>query len=168
MSNSVPTSAAQQTTESTFPSAQTLEAPDRSAVVCAPLDLLRVGVVGLGLRGECLLRLLVEQTGVQIRAVCDLDEDRVGWARQLVADAGQNAQVGCHQGENGYQALCDRGDLDLVIVATPWAAHVPVCVAGLRAGQHVAVDLGKVPVLDMNVLPIHTSSSVGIAFRLLV
>ena len=110
-------------------------------MTCEPIELLRVGLVGLGLRGECLLRLLVEQAGVEVRAVCDLDQDRVDWARQLITDSGQSAAVAGHGDAQGSRAVCDRDDLDLVIVATPWTSHTSVCVAAMQAGHHVAVEV---------------------------
>ena len=119
----------------------TAEPSEACGPVCQAIETVRIGMVGLGLRGECLLRLLVEHSGVRIHAVCDVDADRVDWARDLVETSGQQEPVAGHPGTAGFQALCDRDDLDLVVVATPWNWHVPVCVAALCAGHHVAVEV---------------------------
>ena len=52
-----------------------------------PIPRVRVGFVGIGGRGASLLRLLLEQEHVEVRAVCDLLEDRVKLAQE-VRDAG--------------------------------------------------------------------------------
>ena len=36
--------------------------------------------------------------------------------------------------------FCDD-DLDLVVTATPWEWHVPVCVAAMRNGKHAATEV---------------------------
>ena len=38
---------------------------------------LRVGLVGLGYWGPNLLRVLVDMQGVEVRCICDLDEQRL-------------------------------------------------------------------------------------------
>jgi len=42
-----------------------------------PLDKVRVGMVGIGSRGTFLLSLLLEQAGVEVKAVCDIIPERV-------------------------------------------------------------------------------------------
>ncbi len=37
--------------------------------------------------------------------------------------------------------MCETEDLDLVITATPWQWHVPVCVAAMKNGKHAATEV---------------------------
>jgi hypothetical protein len=46
-------------------------AADASDVKAPPIENVRVGIVGIGNRGTFLLRLLLEQEGVEVKAVCD-------------------------------------------------------------------------------------------------
>src|ERR1019366_7730654 len=43
-------------------------------------------------------------------------------------------------GETDYLRMCDRNDLDLVGIATPWNLHAPMSVAALNRGKHVGVE----------------------------
>lgn len=55
--------------------------------------------MGIGSRGTWLLRLLLEQKGVEIRAVCDLIPDRVAKAQEMVTAAKQAKPTGYTRGE---------------------------------------------------------------------
>ena len=55
----------------------------------AGIDPVRVGFVGVGGRGTALLGILLGLEGVEVRAVCDLLEDRVAKAQELAAAAGR-------------------------------------------------------------------------------
>jgi hypothetical protein len=104
-------------------------------------DVLKIGFVGVGARGSCLLRILQDLKNVQIKALCDIREDRVQRAQRWVVEAGQPEPAGYTKGERDFERLCQTEDLDLVITATPWQWHVPVCVAALQAGKHVATEV---------------------------
>ena len=113
-----------------------------------PIPVVRVGLVGIGGRGAHLLRLLLEQTGVEVRAVGDLLEDRIRLAQQLVVKSGQPEPTGYGRGERDYERLCNRDDLDLVVTATPWRWHVPVCVSAMKSGHHAATEVPAAVTLD--------------------
>ena len=105
------------------------------------MDPVRVGFVGVGKRGPSLIRALLELTGVEIRAVCDVQEDRVALAQDMVQQAGQPKPAGYAKGDSDFKRMCARNDLDLVINAAPWEWHVPICVAAMEAGKHAATEV---------------------------
>ncbi|MAV36779.1 MAG: hypothetical protein CMJ59_15130 [Planctomycetaceae bacterium] len=127
------------------PTAQTAETPSPRLT---PIPLVRVGVVGIGGRGAHLLRLILDQQGVQVCAVCDLLENRVRMAQQTVVQAGQPKPGGYFAGERDFEHLCGREDLDLVVTATPWRWHVPVCVSAMKAGHHAATEVPAAVTVD--------------------
>ena len=89
----------------------------------------RIAVVGTGGRGTGHVRNLLKIEGVQIPALCDINEERLARAQGLVEKAGQPRPEGYSRGTTDYLRLCERGDLDLVINATPWEHHTPISVA---------------------------------------
>ena len=107
----------------------------------APLDMVRVGLVGAGDRGTYLLEILLNIEGVEVRAICDVVESRVARAQRLVVERHRAKPEGYFQGNADYQRLCDRHDVDLIVNATPWMLHAPVCLAALAAGKHVATEV---------------------------
>lgn len=107
-----------------------------------PVDPVRVGFVGVGGRGTALLGILLGLEGVEVRAVCDLLEDRVARAQEMAVAAGRERPTGYSRGETDFERLCGTEDVDLVINAVrPWKWHVPISVAAMKAGKHAATEV---------------------------
>ena len=113
-----------------------------------PLDVVRVGFVGIGLQGGGHVRNFLELDGVEIRALCDIDVARAEEVRQWVTDKGRPAPELYTRGETDYLRLVDRDDLDLVLTATPWRWHVPVSVAAMERGKHIATEVPAAYTVD--------------------
>ena len=112
-----------------------------SPIEAAPIDTVRVGFVGVGGRGSELVKILLNLEAVEIRAVCDIVEDKVSRIQRWVQQAGQRQPVGYSRGETDFERMCQQEDLDLVITATPWRWHSPVCIAAMKAGKHAATEV---------------------------
>ena len=106
-----------------------------------PMDVVRVGFVGVGGQGTSHVENLLKIPGVEIRALCDIIEDRVARAQKIVEDAGQKKPDGYSRGPRDFERLCERDDLDLVFHATPWDWHVPVSLAAMESGKHSATEV---------------------------
>ncbi|MFO7865662.1 MAG: Gfo/Idh/MocA family oxidoreductase, partial [Candidatus Aminicenantes bacterium] len=113
-----------------------------------PLETVRIGFVGVGLQGSSHIRNLLRIEGAEIRAVCDIVEDKVRRIQDWVEKAGRPRPEGYSRGETDFKRLCDRDDLDLVITATPWKWHVPVCAAAMETGKHAATEVPAAVTLD--------------------
>lgn len=101
----------------------------------------RVGMIGIGARGQSLLRDLLAVPGVEITAVCDIDAARVTQALKRCSDAGRPAPVTYGKHAKDFEALCAREDVDLLYIATPWEWHTPMALCGMRNGKHVGVEV---------------------------
>jgi predicted dehydrogenase len=55
----------------------------------APIETVRIGFVGVGSRGSRHVQLLLKIEGLEIRAICDIVEERVKRAQRWVQEAGQ-------------------------------------------------------------------------------
>ncbi len=96
-------------------------------------DTLRAGIVGYGLAGSVFHAPLAASTpGMTVAAIVTGDPDRQARARRDFPGAAIHATVD--------EMLVDPSNLDLVIVAAPNRAHVPVALAALEAGLPVVVD----------------------------
>lgn len=102
-------------------------------------ELVRVGFIGVGGRGRSLLHEMLACDGVQVTAVADVSEAAVAKAVDQITGAGQPAPVAL-SGSDSWRHLLEN-ELDLVIVATPWATHTPYALAAMAAGKHVAVEV---------------------------
>lgn len=125
--------------------ATSAEAPPRKGrtMVETPFErhrTVRVGLVGLGQRGGSMIDLYLALEGVRVVALCDPVREKAERAAKKVTDAGQPAPALYTSGEDDYAALCARGDLDFVYVATPWDFHFEMARTALREGKHVGVE----------------------------
>lgn len=111
------------------------------APTAPPIDRVRIGFVGVGGMGSSHLRNLLHLEGVDIVAVCDIVEEKVVKAQDLVEASGQPRPTGYFKGELDFLRLCAEEDLTLVYTATPWEWHAQVCLAALASGKHAVTEV---------------------------
>jgi hypothetical protein len=113
-----------------------------------PIDPVRIGFVGVGGMGSAHVRNFLNIEGLEIRAVCDIVEDKVSRIQSWCEEAGRPRPEGYFRGDHDFLRLCERDDLDLVFTATPWEWHVPVCLAAMKAGKHAATEVPAAYTMD--------------------
>jgi predicted dehydrogenase len=113
-----------------------------------PIDLVRIGMVGVGLQGGSHVRNFLQIPGCRITAVCDIREERTSWASKTVTEAGHPAPAVYARGPRDFERLCETEDLDLVFTATPWEWHVPVMLAAMKNGKHAATEVPAAMFID--------------------
>ncbi len=106
-----------------------------------PRDIVRLGIVGVGLRGTSVLKEFLAIDKVQVNAVCDVVKDKCARAADLVEKAGQKRPGIYADGERDFENLSTRDDLDFIYIATPWEWHVPQVLAALKAGKHAGTEV---------------------------
>jgi hypothetical protein len=112
-------------------------------------DVVRVAIVGTGLRGRSVLGELLGVDHVKITALCDVVPEKIEMAVQQMRKAGHdNEPARFSSGAHDYQQLVRRDDIDLVFTATPWQWHVPVCLAAMEHGKHAATEVPAAYTLD--------------------
>jgi len=77
-----------------------------------PMEVVRVGFVGVGLQGASHCRNLLRIPGVRLTALCDIVPEKVDRVRQWVVDAGQPEPVVYTRGDRDVERLCETEDLD--------------------------------------------------------
>jgi hypothetical protein len=111
------------------------------------LDTVRVGFVGLGNRGYAAVDRMIRIEGVQVMALCDLRAEKVGDAKKLVEASGHRPAL--YSGDpEAWRKLCERTDLDLVYILTPWALHTKIAVFSMNHGKHVCVEVPAAKTLE--------------------
>lgn len=113
---------------------------DVIALRCEPLDTVRVGFVGLGMRGPGAVERFTYIPGTSIKALCDLLPERAA-ACQKILERRNLPKATEYSGEEGWKQLCERDDIDLVYIATPWQLHVEIAVYAMEHGKHVAIEV---------------------------
>ncbi len=104
------------------------------------LDVVRLGIIGIGSRGSGAVRRLASIEGVDIKALCDLESDRVDAAIESIKEYSHNPDS-YSGGEDEWKKVCDRNDIDLIYTATPWDLHTPICVYAMEHDKHAYTEL---------------------------
>lgn len=104
------------------------------------LDVVRVGAIGLGGRGSGNMRRMAQIEGVEIRALCDLLPEKASEAAESISQYPYKPEL--YSGsENAWKELCERDDLDLILIGTPWSLHAPQAIYAMESGKHAAVEV---------------------------
>ena len=135
-----------------------------------PIKTLRVGFVGLGMRGPGAVHRIANIPGVEIVALCDLYKNRVERQQKFLKQNGkkparsyyvyESAKDSAKDETAAYRALCES-DLDLVYIATPWALHAPVALYAMEHGKHAAIEVPAAMTLEECWALVETSERTG-------
>lgn len=100
--------------------------------------MIKACVIGLGQRGSQLLRdVLVKIDKLEIVAVCDLYEDRVEKALEVLEGASQKAQ-----GFTDYKEALATPGVQAAFVFSDWSTHTEIAVYAMERGIAVASEVG--------------------------
>ena len=106
-----------------------------------PMETVRVGFIGLGSRGSGGPKRWSQIDGTHIVALCDLKQECIDKAQGYLAAANRPRAAEYTGSEDAWRALCERDDIDLVYITTPWASHVEMTLYAMECGKHVAVEV---------------------------
>lgn len=105
------------------------------------MDTVRVGFVGVGMRGSSAVERYTYIPGVKINALCDVEADRVEAAQKTLENRCLPKAAGYSGSTEAYKELCERDDIDLVYICTDWKHHVPISLYAMEHGKNVAVEV---------------------------
>jgi len=98
----------------------------------------RVGLIGSGWYGKCDLLRLIQVAPVEVVSLCDVDENMVAEAAELVSTRQKSKKKPRIYGD--YREMLKEKDLDIVIVATPDHWHALAMIAAVESGADVWVQ----------------------------
>ncbi len=111
------------------------------------IETVRIGFIGLGMRGPGAVNRMSKIEGVEIKALCDLRPEQAEKAKTMLEGTPHNPDL-YSGGDNAWKDMVDRDDLDLIYIATPWDWHVPMAVFAMEAGKHAAVEVPAAKTID--------------------
>nr|HPI80702.1 Gfo/Idh/MocA family oxidoreductase [Cyclobacteriaceae bacterium] len=104
-------------------------------------EAVRVGLIGVGLRGQNHLNLLLQRPDVEVVAICDVQQRMMDMAKGLVSKSGKPMPQVVLDGPYGYRKLLENKDLDAVVISTPWEWHTVMCLDSMNAGKYTACEV---------------------------
>ena len=124
---------------------------------------IKIGYIGLGGRGQLLLRDVVLAQGETVVAVCDVYPDRAEIGADLTFEA-QHVRPSVYR---DYHDLIKDENVNTVIIATAWESHVEIAVAAMKAGKAVAMEVGGAYTLEQCYELVKTYEETGTPFMFL-
>jgi predicted dehydrogenase len=112
------------------------------------LEKVRVGFIGLGMRGPGAVARISHIEGVEIAALCDKYSDRVDTTQKILTERGLPKAKSYSGSEEAWKKLCEDPDIDLVYICTPWDTHTPMAVYAMENDKHVGVEVPAAKTID--------------------
>jgi len=128
-----------------------------SGFAAPKIETVGVGIIGLGMRGPGAVERMCSIRGVEIRALCDKQPDRVQKAQKILESHGHPSAREYSGSEDAWMDLCQSSDIDLVYICTPWSLHTPMAVESMINGKHAAVEVPAATTLEDAWLLVETS-----------
>ena len=122
---------------------------------------LRIGFVGVGDRGSYHLDAALGIEGVVVPAICDIKDVNLYRAKRWIEEAGQPSPNLYGKTDTDFVRMCEQEELDVVICATSWDWHAPVCIAAMKNGKHAVSEVPIILTLDEAWELVETSQKTG-------
>lgn len=116
-------------------------------LTCEPIENVRIGIVGLGMRGHDGALRLSYVPGATVAAVCDVEQGRADKTAQKLRERGASPKIYAGE-EESWRKLCEDPDIDLVYIATDWLHHAPIAKYAMEQGKHTAIEVPAALTLD--------------------
>ena len=103
---------------------------------------LRLGFIGVGLRGQSHLQMCLNRSDVEVSVICDTDKRMLEMSKELVRKSGKAMPEIVTGGDTAYQGMLRPEKIDAVIISTPWEWHKPMIVDSIQAGlKYIATEV---------------------------
>jgi len=118
-----------------------------SGYAAPKLETVRIGFIGLGNRGPHAVERMSIIEGVNIKALCDIRPEKANAAKKLLQGSPHNPDVYSGK-EEEWKKVCERPDIDLIYIATPWSLHTPIALYAMEHGKHACVEVPAARTID--------------------
>ncbi|NMA26113.1 MAG: Gfo/Idh/MocA family oxidoreductase [Clostridiales bacterium] len=108
---------------------------------------IRLGFIGVGGRGQYHLSSALGIAGVEVPAICEVKPQRLYTAKRWIEESGRPTPT-LYPGPEDYKKLCEKEDLDAVIICTPWQQHAKQCLSAQRNNKHAVSEVPMLITLD--------------------
>jgi predicted dehydrogenase len=111
------------------------------------LDTVRIGYIGLGNRGSEAVRRIRNLENIEVKAICDIRPERTQASVDSFTAPQQKPAV--YSGSaDAWKKMCERDDIDLIYICTPWNLHAQMALYAMEHGKHVATEIPAALTVD--------------------
>jgi predicted dehydrogenase len=118
------------------------------STVNAHKEVLKVALIGVGLRGTNHLHNLLSRNDCEVTAICDIDSRRIDIALKMIAEATKPIPEVFGKDDYDYQNLLQLEAIDAVIISTPWLWHARMAKDSMKAGKYTGVEVSAANTME--------------------
>lgn len=116
--------------------------PEQSIFAASASDKVKIALIGVGLRGQNHLNILLKRDDVEIVAMCDVEPRMLEMAKKMVIKSGKPMPKIYTGDNNAWKEMLKFKGLKSVVISTPWEWHKPMIIGSLEAGlKYVATEV---------------------------
>jgi len=104
------------------------------------INTVRMGIIGVGNRGTHHAGTITRVSDVEIKAIAEVTEDRLVRVKKQLANSGHTPEYYAGSTDE-WKKLCQRKDLDLILITTPTYMHADMAVYAMEQGKHVITEV---------------------------
>ncbi|OKY26452.1 Gfo/Idh/MocA family protein [Thalassotalea sp. PP2-459] len=126
-------------------------------LIAPKMATVRIGFIGLGERGLSHVKHCSHIDGIEIKALCDIDQNAMNQASQYLEQQKITRPDEYSGSELAYKDMLTRSDIDIVIISTPTRWHTPMAVDTMNSNKHAFVEVPAATSIDECWLLVDTS-----------
>ena len=127
----------------------------------------RIGLIGVGLRGRNHLNVLLQRSDTDVVAICDVDPEALSKSQEMIQKRGKKKVREYTGSEEAYLNLLESKDIDGVIIATPWLWHTRMAVDTMKAGKYAGVEVSAANTMEECWDLVNTHEATGVPVMIL-
>lgn len=105
-----------------------------------PISIVRIGLIGLGVRASRALDRFMSLNGVEIKALCDISSQNVDQFQYRLLQKNR-LRAKEYVGVDSWKRLCEDIEVDLIYICTDWLSHAKIAIYAMQQDKHVAVEV---------------------------
>lgn len=135
----------------------------RRVVRNKPLRPVKLGLIGLGPRGETLVAAMKELDEIEIVAICDFKIDRINKFLEIFQKNGKPAP----RTYTDHHALIADSEVEGVLIPTSWNSHLGIAAEAMAAGKYAGIEVGGASSIDELWELVHAAEKTGVSCMML-
>lgn len=104
-------------------------------------DRIRLGFIGVGLRGQDHLSLALDRSDCEVTAICDIDQGMIDATLDMISKKGKSKPKVYGLDPYAFRELAADSSVDAVVISTPWEWHSEMAIASMKAGKYTGMEV---------------------------
>lgn len=113
-----------------------------------PLPTVRIAFIGLGMRGPGAVKRMTHIDGVEIVALCDVEQKNTSKVNKMLEERGFPKAQEFYGDTSVWRQVTALPNVDLIYIATDWASHAKIGIQAMKDGKHAAIEVPSAMNLD--------------------